>query len=351
MSRFLNVRSRGLTPYTAGEQPKEGDKLIKINTNESPYPPSQRVLEAIKENLDASLRLYPNPDATIARQAFATKYGLNQDQVFAGNGSDEILAFAFMAFFGDKDILMPDISYSFYMVYSNLIGASYKLLPLKEDYTIDYMAFEKEKGDVIFANPNAPTSIYLPIDKIERILKAHKDDLVLVDEAYIEFGGQSAIGLISKYDNLLIVRTLSKAYALAGLRVGFACGHKDLIYGLNMVKDSFNSYTLDRLAQIGAKVALEDDGYYDETISRIINTRERVKKELEDNAFKVLDSKANFLFISHESIKAKDMYEYLRDHKVLVRYFDTARIDNFIRVTIGTDEEMDLFLKYLKEMK
>ena len=352
MSRFLNERTRNLSPYVPGEQPKEGEKLIKINTNECPYPPSPKVIEAIKDNVNESLRLYPAPDAYLARKAFADKNNVPVDWVFAGNGSDEVLAFSFLAFFDkDKDVLIPDITYSFYTVYCKLCEVNYKQIPLKEDFTIDIDAFIQTKGNVVIANPNAPTSIGLPLRDIERIVQAHKADLVIIDEAYVDFGGESAISLIDKYDNLLVIQTLSKSRALAGMRIGFGCGNKELIDGLNRVKDSFNSYTLDKLALGAAEAALKDEIYYESVINKIVDTRERVKNELKGLGFNVLESNTNFLFISHREKRAEDILSYLRDNGILVRHFNTNRISNFLRVTIGTDEEMDTFLSLIKNME
>lgn len=352
MSKYFNKRTKNLIPYVPGEQPKEGETFIKINTNECPYPPSPRVIDAICQSVNESLRLYPAPDASLARRAFADKYNLSLECVFAGNGSDEVLAFSFLAFFAkDKKVLIPDITYSFYTVYCDLCELECKQIPLKDDFTIDVDAFVREKGNVVIANPNAPTSLALDISDIERILNAHPDDVVIIDEAYVDFGGESCIGLVNKYDNLLVVQTLSKSRALAGMRVGFACGSKELVDGLNRIKDSFNSYTLDRLAIVAAEAALKDDEYYKSVIDKIVSTRESVKKELMELGFKVLDSRTNFLFISHKTKNAEDIMSYLRSKGVLVRHFKTNRIDNYLRVTIGTDEEMDKFLSLIKDME
>lgn len=352
MSRFLNNRTKLLKPYIPGEQPKEGMKFIKVNTNECPYPPSPLVLNAIKDACNDSLRLYPSPDSFSARNAFANKYNIPVSCVFAGNGSDEVLAFSFMAFFdNDKDVLIPDISYSFYTVYCNLCGLKYKQIALKDDFTIDVDSFIKEKGNVVIANPNAPTSISLPVSEVERIINNHPDDVVIIDEAYVDFGGESSINLINKYDNLLVIRTLSKSRALAGMRVGFAVGNSELIDGLNRIKDSFNSYTLDRLAICAASAALSDDEYYNDIIDKVIKTRENTKKELEKIGFFVLESCTNFLFVSHNQKSASWILDYLRNNRVLVRYFNTPRIDNFLRITIGTDDEMNYMINLLKNMR
>ena len=245
MSKYFNKRTKNLIPYVPGEQPKEGETFIKINTNECPYPPSPRVIDAICQSVNESLRLYPVPDASLARRAFADKYNLSLECVFAGNGSDEVLAFSSFVFCRTK-VLIPDIT-TVFIPYTVICELECKQIPLKDDFTIDVDAFVREKGNVVIANPNAPTSLALDIGDIERILNAHPDDVVIIDEAYVDFGGESCIGLVNKYDNLLVVQTLSKSRALAGMRVGFACGSKELVDGLNRIKDSFNSYTLDRL--------------------------------------------------------------------------------------------------------
>lgn len=352
MSKYLSSRASNLIPYVPGEQPKEGETFIKINTNECPYPPSPKVVDAIIGCVNDTLRLYPSPDSYMARKAFAAKHNLPVECVFAGNGSDEVLAFSFLAFFDrSKKVLMPDITYSFYTVYCDLCELEYKQIPLKDDFTIEVESFVREKGNVVIANPNAPTSISLGLNEIEQILNAHLDDVVIIDEAYVDFGGESSVGLIQKYDNLLVVQTLSKSRALAGMRIGFACGSKELIDGLNRIKDSFNSYTLDRLAIVAAEAALKDDEYYSVVVDRIISTRERVRRELLDLGFTVLNSRTNFLFMSHKSKSAESIMQYLRANGVLVRHFKAKRIENYLRVTIGTDEEMDTFLSLIKNME
>ncbi len=352
MSKFFNKRTKNLIPYVPGEQPKEGETFIKINTNECPYPPSPRVIEAICRSVNESLRLYPAPDAYVARKAFANKHKLPLECVFAGNGSDEVLAFSNLAFFDkNKKVLIPDITYSFYTVYCDLCEVEYKKISLKEDFTIDVDAFVREKGNVVIANPNAPTSMALDVGEIERILKAHPEDVVIIDEAYVDFGADSCIGLVDRYDNLLVVQTLSKSRALAGMRIGFACGSKELVDGLNRIKDSFNSYTLDRLAIVAAEAAIKDDEYYESVIEKIVSTRERVKSELVELGYQVLDSRTNFLFITHKEKNAEEIMGYLRANGVLVRHFKTYRIDNYLRITIGTDEEMDKFLSLIKDME
>lgn len=349
MKEFWSDRIRSLTPYTPGEQPKDR-KFIKLNTNENPYPPAPGVLEAIRANTDASLRLYPDPEALQLRQALARAYGLKEEQIFAGNGSDEVLAFAFQAFFSQGDeIVFPDITYSFYPVYANLFGIRCRTVPLKEDFTIPVEQMQGSNG-VVIANPNAPTGIELPQSELRRILEANQDVVVIVDEAYVDFGGESALPLIHQYPNLLVIQTCSKSRALAGLRVGFAFGDANLIQALNCVKNSINSYTLDRLALAGATAAVEDQAYFDAQRSKVMTTRTRTTEELRKIGFQVLPSKANFIFIAHPTVPAKKLFAGLREKGVLVRYFDQPRIDNYLRVSIGTDQEMDAFLTAIREL-
>ncbi|WP_139996869.1 histidinol-phosphate transaminase [Paenibacillus paridis] len=350
MSKFWSPLTASLVPYVPGEQPKD-KTYIKLNTNENPYPPSPRVIEAIAGANNADLRLYPDPTCESLVQATANYYGLPAAQVFVGNGSDEILAFAFAAFFDPaKKILFPDITYSFYKVYAKLYGLSAELIPLDEQFNVPVDAFHPDNGGVIIPNPNAPTAQLLSIEQIRTLLKGQPNQVVIIDEAYIDFGGQSAIELIQDFPNLLVVQTLSKSRSLAGLRVGFAFGSEELIEGLNRIKNSFNSYTIDRLALAGAVAALEDDAYFRDTAARVIETRERVTKQLLELGFIVTDSKANFVFISHTQIAAKVLFQQLREKGVLVRYFDQARIDQYLRVSIGTDEEMDAFVAALQEI-
>jgi histidinol-phosphate aminotransferase len=333
-----------------GEQPKD-KTYIKLNTNENPYPPSPKVTDAIKGAANADLRLYPDPTCDVLVQAAANYYGLPAEQVFVGNGSDEILAFAFAAFFDPaKKLLFPDITYSFYKVYAKLYGLQTELIPLDEQFNVQVEAYHSDNGGIIIPNPNAPTAQLLPLEDIRKLLESNPNQAVIIDEAYIDFGGQSAVELITDYPNLLVVQTLSKSRSLAGLRVGFAFGSKELIEGLNRIKNSFNSYTLDRLALAGAVASFEDDAYFRETTAKVIATRERVTEQLLAIGFKVTDSKANFVFISHKAIAAKDIFQQLRDKGVLVRYFDQPRINEYLRVSIGTDEEMDAFIQAVQEI-
>lgn len=348
MSKYWNDKVKEIEPYVPGEQPKD-KKYIKLNTNENPYPPSKKVMEAMKNAINGDLKLYPDPTCSDLIDEIANYYSLKQDQVFIGNGSDEILAFAFMAYFSkDKKILFPDISYTFYKVYAELLNLDYKLVKLDENFDIPLKKLKKENGGVIIPNPNAPTGKYIDIEKLKKLVEANKDSVVIIDEAYIDFGGESMAKYIKDYDNLLVVQTLSKSRSLAGLRVGFALGHKDLIEGLNRIKNSINSYTIDRVALAGATEAIKDNEYFEEITMKIISTREKTSKELETLDFNVLESKSNFLFVSHNKVSGKFLYETLKDHGVLVRYFNKDRIDNFLRITIGTNEEMDILIEKLR---
>ncbi|KRE48546.1 histidinol-phosphate transaminase [Paenibacillus sp. Soil522] len=350
MSKFWSPLTASLVPYVPGEQPKD-KTYIKLNTNENPYPPSPKVTEAITGAANADLRLYPDPACDVLVQAAANYYGLRAEQVFVGNGSDEILAFVFAAFFDPaKKLMFPDITYSFYKVYAKLYGLQTELIPLDEQFNVQVEAYHSDNGGIIIPNPNAPTAQLLPLEDIRMLLESNPNQAVIIDEAYIDFGGQSAVELIKDYPNLLVVQTLSKSRSLAGLRVGFAFGSEELIEGLNRIKNSFNSYTLDRLALAGAVASFEDEAYFRETTAKVVATRERVTEQLLAIGFKVTDSKANFVFISHKAIAAKDIFQQLRDKGVLVRYFDQPRIHEYLRVSIGTDEEMDAFIQAVQEI-
>jgi histidinol-phosphate aminotransferase len=350
MSKYWNELTQSLEPYIPGEQPKD-KKYIKLNTNENPYPPSPKVIAAINKATDDTLRLYPDPNCDELRQTAASYYNLSTEEVFIGNGSDEVLAFAFMTFFSNKKpVFFADITYSFYKVYANLCNLEPKIIPLDDEFKIPVDEFCVENGGIVIPCPNAPTGESISVEGLKKILDYSKDSVVIVDEAYIDFGGESMTKYINEYPNLLVVHTLSKSRALAGLRVGFAMGHKDLIEGLNRVKNSFNSYTLDRLALVGANAAIEDDEYFKEISQKIINTREITTRRLRELNFNVLPSKANFVFISHPQVGAKTLFQELRNRGILVRYFNQPRIDNFLRVTIGTDEEMSLFIDALREI-
>ncbi len=325
--------------------------IIKLNTNENPYPPSPKVLEAIKNVVDDSLRLYPSPTVDPLKEAIADYYGLSTENVFIGNGSDEVLAFSFLAFFEPgKHIRYPEISYSFYPVYAKLFNILVEEIPLKVDFTIEPSDYFHSEGGVIFPNPNAPTSLYLQLDAVEEILKHNPKQVVIVDEAYIDFAEESAVKLIDRYENLLIIQTMSKSRSLAGLRVGFALGSKALIDGLIRVKDSFNSYTIDRLAIAGATAAIKDEDYHLETTKKVMATRKRMTTELGKRGFQVLPSQTNFLFATHPLKSADVLYKELKENNILVRHFKQPHINNYLRITIGTDKEMDIFLKTLDKL-
>ena len=340
---------RQVVPYVPGEQPA-GDKIVKLNTNENPYPPAPGVKKVLEEMEADRLRKYPDPTASILVKELASYYGLNDDQVFVGVGSDDVLAMSFLTFFNsDKPVLFPDVTYSFYKVWADLFKVPFETPVLKEDFTIDVKDYEKENGGVIFPNPNAPTGIAQDLSDIEDILQHNQDVVVIVDEAYIDFGGHSALELIDRYENLLVVQTFSKSRSLAGMRIGYAFGNKQLIKYLNDVKYSFNSYTMNYPSLVIGRAALADRAYFEETRNKIIATRERVKKELAGLGFTFGDSMANFLFITHEKVAARELFEALKIKKIYVRYFNKPRIDNYLRVTIGTDEEMDALLAFFRD--
>lgn len=350
MNKFWSVLARGLEPYVPGEQPRD-KRYIKLNTNENPYEPSPKVLEAIKDAADGSLRLYPDPTCDLLISAAAESYGLRKDQIFAGNGSDEVLAFAFMAFFDPgRTIVFPNITYSFYPVYASLFQLDYVMTPLDSEFNIPSEQLTRSSGGVILANPNAPTGKAMPLPAIRRVLEGNPDTVVIIDEAYIDFGGESAVGLISEYPNLLVVQTFSKYRALAGMRIGFAFGDAELIQGLESVKNSFNSYTLDRLAIVAGAAALKDEEYYRKVKEKIIATREKFSDELRKRDFTVTDSSANFVFTSHRSVPAKKIFTELRERGILVRYFNKPLIDNHLRISIGTDTEMELVTAALDDI-
>lgn len=350
MSKYWSQIAQKCVPYIPGEQPKDNN-YIKLNTNENPYPPSPKALEAMKKAVGETLRLYPDPNGDIFRAALGEYYGFKKEQIFIGNGSDEVLGFSFLAFFDPgKKILYPDITYSFYDVYSDLFNLDYEHILLDQDFSIPVEAFFKENGGVIFPNPNAPTGKLMPLKDVQRIVEHNIDKVVIVDEAYIDFGGESVLKYVKDYPNLLVIQTFSKSRSLAGLRVGFAIGQEPLIEGLNRVKNSFNSYTLDRIALAGAAESVRDSQYFAENNHKIIATREKVTKALRDLKFTVLDSKANFVFIAHDTLKAEDIFNQLKKKGILVRHFSKKRIDNYLRVSIGSEEEMEIFLRKIAEI-
>ncbi|MCF8054402.1 MAG: histidinol-phosphate transaminase [Deltaproteobacteria bacterium] len=328
-----------IKPYIPGEQPQDGG-YIKLNTNENPFPPSSAVIAAIARACN-ELRLYPPPMADELRDQIARYFGIKPEMVFVGNGSDEILAFCYPAFFvGKAPILFNDITYSFYEVYSELFSVKYRKVPLEADFNIVGAAFTPPNGGIIIANPNAPTGVALSLGEVEAIVANNRESVIVVDEAYIDFGGESAIPLLTTYENLVIVQTLSKSRSLAGLRVGFALANPQLIQALARIKDSFNSYTLDRLAIAGAKASFEDEEYFARTRREIIAIREQTASALRQLGFVVLPSKANFLFASHSQMAAKELYEKLKGVGILIRYFNKPRIDNHVRISIGTAQDM-----------
>lgn len=350
MKEFWSGRIRDAVPYVPGEQPREG-KFIKLNTNECPYPPSPRVVEAIRQAAGDELRLYPDPECLALRRAIAKREGLKPEQVFCSNGSDEVLAFAFQAFFDpEREIVFPRITYSFYPVYTDYFGLRCRRVPMNPDFSDPVDELCGSNGGVVLCNPNAPTGIAVGLDVVEKLLRANPDVVVIVDEAYVDFGARSAVPLIDKYPNLLVVQTASKSRALAGLRVGWAMGQENLISGLRCVRDSINSYTVDRVAQAGARAAIEDEDYFQSIRRRVMDTRERTAKVLKQMGFIVLPSQANFLFLSHPNHGGKELLDALRERGILVRWWSDPPIENWLRVTIGTDEEMEEFARGLREI-
>jgi len=366
-SPYWSDRCAALEPYTPGEQPRDR-RYIKLNTNESPYPPSPKVLEALKAAAQDDLRLYPDPTCLALRKTIADRYGLpGPEWVFVGNGSDEILAFAFAAFFGERKrtahgsdpvfearepLLFPDITYSFYPVYAELWDIPYKTIPVSDAFEIDVDDFKQGSNGVVLANPNAPTGRALGKGEIEALTAFHQQNqrVVLIDEAYVDFGAESMADQVEHFDNLLVVHTLSKSRSLAGLRVGYCLGQPDLIEGLRRIKDSFNSYTLDRLALAGAQAAIEDRDYYGAMAAKIIATREQSREQLINMGFEVLPSAANFIFIRHPARRGEELFQALRNRGILVRHWNKGRIYDYLRVTIGTDEDMAAFIRICREI-
>jgi len=350
MSKFWSPFVKDLVPYVPGEQPKLA-KLVKLNTNENPYGPSPKAVAAMQAELGDSLRLYPDPNSDRLKQAVADYYGVSTAQVFVGNGSDEVLAHAFHGLFQNgKPLLFPDVTYSFYPVYCGLYGIPYEALALDEQFQIRVEDYARPNGGIIFPNPNAPTGCLLPLEAVERLLQGSPDSVVVVDEAYIDFGGETAIKLVDRYPNLLVTQTLSKSRSLAGLRVGIAVGHPDLIEALERIKNSFNSYPLDRMAIVGAAAAFEDEAYFRETCQRVIDSREQVVAALSGLGFEVLPSAANFIFARHPHKDAGELAAALREHGVIVRHFKQQRIAQFLRITIGNPEQNQALLDALGQV-
>ena len=342
-------RVRKVVPYTPGEQPKT-DHVIKLNTNENPYPPSPKVAEALRNLKTDDLRLYPDPAASDLVHAVAKNYGLKDSQVFVGVGSDDVLAMCFMTFFHSKDpIFFPDITYSFYDVWADLLEIPYETKVLKADFGIDPEDYLAPNGGIVFPNPNAPTGQDLPLSRIERIVAGNPDSIVIVDEAYVDFGAETALPLLEKYDNLVVTQTFSKSRSLAGLRVGCAMANERLIKYLNDVKYSFNSYTMNRPTIALAKACIEDQAYFKSCCQKIVATREKTEDLLRKLGFILRDSKANFVFATHPERQAKEIFAYLKSRNIYVRYFDKPRIDNYLRITIGTDEEMETLAGALED--
>jgi histidinol-phosphate aminotransferase len=349
MSRFWSPVVHSLSPYMPGEQPKQ-DGIVKLNTNENPYPPSPRVLAAIAAATDR-LRLYPDPRASALRETIAVNSGVAPEEVFVGNGSDEVLAHIFQALLKhDAPLLFPDISYSFYPVYCGLYGIRHEEVPLDAGMRVQIADYRRPCSAILIPNPNAPTGIGLPRDAIEALVAEHPDQLVVIDEAYVDFGAESAVPLVARHDNLLIVQTLSKSRALAGLRVGFAIGQRPLIEALERVKDSFNSYPLDCLALAGAVAAIEDDAWFQETRQRIMASRQSLVRALCELGFEVLPSVANFVFARHRKHSGADLAARLRQRGVLVRHFEKPRIKDFLRITVGTDEQCSRLIALLRDL-
>ena len=351
MSKFWSPVVHQLTPYVPGEQPKLTN-LVKLNTNENPYGPSPKAIVAMQAEAAESLRLYPDPNSDKLKGTIAKHYGLASNQVFVGNGSDEVLAHVFHALLNhDLPLIFPDITYSFYPVYCGLYGIQYQTIPLNERFEIQIDDYLRPNGGIIFPNPNAPTGIPLPLSEIERLLQVNQQSVVVIDEAYVDFGTESAVKLIHQYPNLLVTHTLSKARSLAGLRVGYAVGHPDLIQALIRVKDSFNSYPIDRFAEAGATAAIEDTAYFDEICAKVVTTRQRLVAEMQKKGFEVLPSGANFIFAKHPNHDGARLAGELRAHGIIIRHFKSPeRIAPYLRITIGTEAQTDRLLEVLQTL-
>ncbi len=339
---------RDVEPYVPGEQPG-GENIIKLNTNENPYPPAPGVEKALRDMDPALFCKYPDPSAGILVEALADCYRQPRERIFVGVGSDDVLAMAFLTFFNSKKpVLFPDVTYSFYPVWARLFGIPYETPALDEEFRIKPEDYKRENGGIVFPNPNAPTGLFLPLSHVEDIVKANRDSVVIVDEAYIDFGGRSALPLIDRYPNLLVVQTFSKSRSMAGMRVGFAVGQEELIRALGNVKYSYNSYTMNMPSIVLGTEAVKDEAYFRETRRRIMNTREKAKTKLARMGFSCTDSMTNFLFITHPKVKAAELFEALRQRQIYVRYFQAPRLDSHLRVTVGTDEEMEVLYDFLE---
>ncbi len=343
-----NVRK--VVPYTPGEQPKEKN-IIKLNTNENPYPPCKAVRDILDNFNEDRMKLYPDPDATVLVNAIAERYSLKPSQVFVGVGSDDVISMAFLTFFNsDKPILFPDITYSFYDVWADVYRIPYECKPLDENFRINPDDYKCENGGIIFPNPNAPTGVLESVEMIEEIVKANPNSIVMIDEAYIDFGGESCQKLIDKYDNLLVIQTFSKSRSMAGMRIGFAMGNEKLINFMNDVKFSINSYTMNHVTQLCGAEAVKDEKYFQETVNKIIETRENAKKELERLGFEFTDTKSNFIFAKLKTVKAEEIFLKLKDKKIFVRYWNKPRISEYLRITVGTESEMKQLITALEEI-
>lgn len=349
MSRFLSKNYDTLVPYTPGEQVNV--KVIKLNTNESPFPPSPKVKEVLSEEVIDKLNLYSDPELKELRNAIAKEFGVTADMVFCGNGSDDVLAFAIMGFCGrGGELCCPEISYGFYPVYADIFGVELEQIPLKDDFSIDVNDYIGKGKNIVIANPNAPTGLALSFEEVEKIVASNPDNIVIMDEAYMAFCGESCMKLVNKYGNLLVTRTFSKSHSLAGLRVGFGIGSKEIIDDLNKLKYSFNPYNINTLSIKAAAAAIADNEYYDDKIAKIVATREKTMAQLREMGFICTESKANFIFASSDKIAASDLASELRKRGILIRYFNKAKIDNYLRITVGTDEEMQTLVDAIKEI-
>ena len=343
-----NVRK--VVPYTPGDQPKDKD-IIKLNTNENPYPPCPAVREILDNFNEDKMKLYPDPDSTVLVDAIAENYNVKPSQVFVGVGSDDVISIAFMTFFNsDKPILFPDITYSFYDVWADVYRIPYECKPLDENFRINPDDYKCENGGIIFPNPNAPTGVLESIEMIEEIIKSNPDSIVMIDEAYIDFGGKSCLELVNKYNNLLVIQTFSKSRSMAGMRIGFAVGNEKLIKFMNDVKFSINSYTMNPITQLCGAEAVKDKKYFEDTVNKIIETRENTKKELSRLGFEFTDTKSNFIFARHKTKKASEIFEKLKENKIFVRYWNKPRISDYLRITVGTPQEMERFVQALEEI-
>lgn len=348
MDKLWTENLRDIEPYVPGEQSSDKD-IIKLNANENPYPPSPKALEAMKNFDIAELKKYPNANSAPLKAALADYYNVDMKNVFVGNGSDDVIAIAFQALFNSNlPIAYPDLTYSFYPVWCRLFGIPFKTYPVDDAFRINPEDYKEKNGGVVIPNPNAPTSIGEGPDFVRKIMEYNRDSVVIIDEAYVDFGGVSSIPLISEYENLLVTGTFSKSRSLAGLRIGFAIGSERLVSVLEAVKNSYNSYTVDSLSIEIGRASVLDDAYFKDTCRKIINTRQRVADELRALGFSLPDSSANFLFVTHDKLSMKKMFEYLKEKKVFIRYFAIPRIDNYVRITVGTDDEMDVLLKEIR---